>query len=405
MSVAFAGLAYASMSTPEQPHKARLEKLAALAVPSPRMRRTKYVSGNTKAAEASTDDSTQQVSAAEGEEAAQPKHAVKWDATGPGPMTPGRGEPVGALIAPKSPRSEVILSARAEMQTHSSATPSALSPYRVHYFSKEHTRPRTMATATQGSLSDRPALPNAAAAPTSAARCARPLPILPSGSARIIYHGSTALDSFELRMSKERDARAIAETKSYYDTVRLSMSPCGARYRNLICCIPQSTLSCYSCTIFLCSHVQFKPNDPLAPLNRMLILNNRKRAMQEDYKRQLIELDNRLLQERVKGTPCSLPPPDLKAREVGDRQLNNAIEARRRRFKAIERENAGMRRRLHLQPPAVDTELKCGFGHDKNLERASMYPVLLDNPDATYEVLDQPPWESYVLHKQGAYIK
>ena len=36
---------------------------------------------------------------------------------------------------------------------------------------------------------------------------------------------------------------------------------------------------------------------------------------------------------------------------------------------------------------------------------ASMYPVLLDNPDATYEVLDQPPWESYVLHKQGAYIK
>ena len=70
MSVAFAGLAYASMSTPEQPHKARLEKLTALAVPSPRMRRTKYVSGSTKAAEASTDDSTQQASAAEGEEAA-----------------------------------------------------------------------------------------------------------------------------------------------------------------------------------------------------------------------------------------------------------------------------------------------------------------------------------------------
>ena len=79
MSVAFAGLAYASMSTPEQPHKARLEKLAALAVPSPRMRRTKYVSGNTKAAEASTDDSTQQVSAAEGEEAAQPWEGIPPD--------------------------------------------------------------------------------------------------------------------------------------------------------------------------------------------------------------------------------------------------------------------------------------------------------------------------------------
>ena len=65
-----------------------------------------------------------------------------------------------------------------------------------------------------------------------------------------------------------------------------------------------------------------------------------------------------------------------------------------------------MRQRLKKQPPAVDTELKCGFGHDKNLERASMYPVILDRHDEVAEPpLEQPPWESHLLHRKGVYLK
>ena len=83
---------------------------------------------------------------------------------------------------------------------------------------------------------------------------------MPSGSARIVYHGSVAIDGWHLRTSKERDAAAIQNSKSYYNTQK---------------------------------------HDPMLVLQRRLVLDNPKRAMAEAMKREAVELDNRLYNERL----------------------------------------------------------------------------------------------------------
>ena len=246
--LSFAGLSFASLTDEEQQpkKKADLNRLAALAVPSPRMQRKLVSTASTEAVGAApgtaaapdaSGDLTVAADPSPRPGARSPMLFAEWDKTGPRPMEPGRSEPVGAMIAPRSPREQVIHSARAEMQ-HSSATPTALSPYRMHTFSKDHprlvhtarptlstVRPRHGAASKPGtstSAGDGAGSTDAGSAPspvaeglgsgagpstvsmvsasssgTGGSSHPGPLPLLPSGSARIIYHGSAALDGWQ----------------------------------------------------------------------------------------------------------------------------------------------------------------------------------------------------------------
>lgn len=298
MATSFAGLGSARIAGPDEPkRKADHVRLAALAVPLPRMRRDNVAS-------ATYSSPRQGLGLGSGFELRLDERAASTAET-PRPTF----EIARPSLLSYSEKAQNSYSGVSGTSRSSSRRPS----------------PTAMSMAGSNLTSISGASGASSARPYTSSLAPSELPFLPSGSARILQLGSAAMDEWRLRTANARDAHAIANTKSYYDTQ-------GGR---LI--------------------------DRLNEINKSLILNNPKRAEAQQHRKDLIELDNKLLKQRVIDTPISLPPPDLKAREVGERQLNNAIESRQRRMAAIRRQNALMRKNMERQPPAVDMQLRPGI--------------------------------------------
>ena len=177
-------------------------------------------------------------------------------------------------------------------------------------------------------------------AATRAVSSAMELPLLPSGSARILLNGSAAVDGWALKTSKDRDAHAIRTTKSYYNTRIISGS---LQYAHLV-------------------------------------LDNPKRAMAEARKREAVELDNRLMNERVGSKSYTSVYKAKEWRAVapisptGARMKANKIAMRKLEHQKIDREN----RKLIAHLLATKSDV-CVFkeDHDLHLSRTAKYPILL----------------------------
>ena len=186
-----------------------------------------------------------------------------------------------------------------------------------------------------------------------------PEPLQPSGSRRLLLQGSAAVDRWWLHQSKQRDARAIATTTSYLNTR--------------------------------------KPN-PGHAAGRKLILHNAKRAMQQAHRQELIDLDNRIMENNILLSVGSLPPPNLKALEVGARQMANALQVRRRREFYIRKENARVQRNMERQPGVVSSRFPL---HDHWLGHVAEQPVVLGK--ASGPPTEQPRWDpGHIDYKRPA---
>jgi len=178
-----------------------------------------------------------------------------------------------------------------------------------------------------------------------------PEPMQPSGSRRVVLTGSPAVDRWTLETSNQRDARAIATVRSSY------------------------------------SHKVLM--DPWDQGGKSLIENNAKRAMQDVHKRELIEVDNRIMQRNIRDSVGSMPPPNLKALQTGARQAANSLQTRRRRDVAIRKENVLLQKNMERQPGVVVDQASFP-GHDHWLAQLSDYPVVLGKPSPPLK--PRPKW-------------
>ena len=227
-----------------------------------------------------------------------------------------------------------------------------------------------------------------------------PEPMQPSGSRRVVLTGSPAVDRWTLETSNQRDARAIATARSSY------------------------------------SHKVLM--DPWDQVGKSLIENNAKRAMQEVHKRELIEVDNLIMQRNIRDSVGSMPPPNLKALQTGARQAANSLQVgtqalllhgehlrhhktgtiyscaihshtlspavliigractfvslrqtRRRRDVAIRKANVLLQKNMERQPGVVVDQASFP-GHDHWLAQLSDYPVVLGKPSPPLK--PRPKW-------------
>ena len=156
------------------------------------------------------------------------------------------------------------------------------------------------------------------------------VPLLPGGSPRVLLYGSAAHDAWRMHTSKERDKHAIQTTKSYYDTR--------------------------------------KPTN--AEIYAHIIIDNPKRAYQQKLKREAVDLDTRLLVQRVKDS------------KSGYRNEIDPWGARRERLKELDRvkarealakENARLAKQLQQRGGSAVVNHKAD--HDLQLARTAKYPV------------------------------
>lgn len=164
-------------------------------------------------------------------------------------------------------------------------------------------------------------------------------PLQPTGSRRILLNSSANTDSWALALSQARDAQAIANMKSYYDT---HDPPAGLVYAHLI-------------------------------------TNNPRRDAALEHKRAVIERDNQSLLElrtsKAFRSPYGRAPNGRIAfPEVRSRLKHNNDRQRQLYNERLQRENALYWERIGRQKHHVVNEKP---DHDFHLGRTVMYPVII----------------------------
>ena len=166
-------------------------------------------------------------------------------------------------------------------------------------------------------------------------------PLQPTGSRRVLYAGSAANDSYAMSTAKLRDARAIANTPSYYNTQ--GDPPAGIVYAHLI-------------------------------------TNNPKRDLAQALKRETIEEENRKMLDLRTSKAFRSPYRQVAFPPVRQRLAHNNDRQRQLYWERLERENRLYWQRIGRQRHHVENEKK---DHDFHLGRTVMYPVLLGEARAS----------------------
>ena len=158
-------------------------------------------------------------------------------------------------------------------------------------------------------------------------------PLQPTGSRRVLYAGSAANDSYAMSTAKLRDARAIANTPSYYNTQ--GDPPAGIVYAHLI-------------------------------------TNNPKRDLAQAMKRETIEEENRKMLDLRTSKAFRSPYRQVAFPPVRQRLAHNNDRQRQLYWERLERENKQYWQRIGRQRHHVENEKR---DHDFHLGRMAKAPA------------------------------